>query len=77
MPRLFWKFFTTIWLTMAATVGVIFLLVNFLQGVPFARELEEERRVIALNSPQTCSPEMVKMPPRISCAQVKRRYHLV
>ncbi|MGO7207620.1 two-component sensor histidine kinase, partial [Rhizobium ruizarguesonis] len=49
MPRLFWKFFTTIWLTMAATVGVIFLLVNFLQGVPFARELEEERRAIALN----------------------------
>lgn len=34
MPRLFWKFFTTIWLTMAATVGVIILLVNFLQGVP-------------------------------------------
>lgn len=32
MPRLFWKFFTTIWLTMAVTVGVIFLLVNFLQG---------------------------------------------
>ncbi|MGO7580664.1 two-component sensor histidine kinase, partial [Rhizobium ruizarguesonis] len=49
MPRLFWKFFTTIWLTMAATVGVIFLLVNFLKGVPFARELEEERRAIALN----------------------------
>lgn len=48
MPRLFWKFFTTIWLTMAATVGVIFLLVNFLQGVPFARELDEERRAIAL-----------------------------
>ncbi|CAK10514.1 MULTISPECIES: HAMP domain-containing sensor histidine kinase [Rhizobium] len=49
MPRLFWKFFTTIWLTMAATVGVIILLVNFLQEVPFARELEEERRAIALN----------------------------
>ncbi|MDC7745165.1 HAMP domain-containing sensor histidine kinase [Rhizobium binxianense] len=49
MPRLFWKFFTTIWLTMAATVGVIFLLVNFLQGVPFARELDEERRAITLN----------------------------
>ncbi|MBB3351496.1 hypothetical protein FHT70_001413 [Rhizobium sp. BK049] len=49
MPRLFWKFFAIIWLTLTTTVGVIILLVNFLQGVPFARELEQERRSIALN----------------------------
>ncbi|MBX4870051.1 HAMP domain-containing protein [Rhizobium bangladeshense] len=49
MPRLFWKFFAIIWLTLTTTVGVIILLVNLLQGVPFARELEQERRSIALN----------------------------
>lgn len=49
MPRLFWKFFTIIWLTLAATVGVIILTVNFVQGVPFARELDEERRALILN----------------------------
>lgn len=49
MPRLFWKFFAITWLTLTTTVGVIILLVNLLQGVPFARELEQERRSIALN----------------------------
>lgn len=49
MPRLFWKFFTIIWLTLAASVAVIIIIVNLLQAVPFARELEEERRALVLN----------------------------
>lgn len=49
MPRLFWKFFTTIWIILAATVAVIILIVNLLQAVPFARELELERRALVLN----------------------------
>lgn len=49
MPRLFWKFFTIIWLALAASVSVIILIVNLIQAVPFARELEEERRALVLN----------------------------
>ncbi|SCW88953.1 hypothetical protein SAMN02927900_06175 [Rhizobium mongolense subsp. loessense] len=49
MPRLFWKFFTTIWLTLAATVTVIILLVNYFQTVPFARELELREQEFILN----------------------------
>ncbi|GAJ92657.1 HAMP domain-containing histidine kinase [Agrobacterium sp. SHOUNA12C] len=49
MPRLFWKFFTIIWLTLAASVAVIIIIVNLLQAVPFARELEAERRALILN----------------------------
>ncbi|GLU29895.1 HAMP domain-containing sensor histidine kinase [Brucella sp. NBRC 12950] len=49
MPRLFWKFFTIIWLALAATVGVIILIVNFSQTEPFAQELEQQRREMVLN----------------------------
>jgi two-component system OmpR family sensor kinase len=49
MPRLFWKFFTTIWLTLATTVAAIILVVNFFQAVPFAPELEQQKREIVLN----------------------------
>lgn len=49
MPRLFWKFFTTIWLTLAATVGVIILIVNLFQTAPFARELEYQKRLLVLD----------------------------
>ncbi|KKZ85201.1 two-component sensor histidine kinase [Rhizobium phaseoli] len=49
MPRLFWKFFSIIWLTMAVTVGAIILLVNIIEGAPFAREREEGRRTIVLD----------------------------
>ncbi|MDK4740374.1 ATP-binding protein (plasmid) [Rhizobium sp. CB3060] len=49
MPRLFWKFFTIIWLTLATTVAVIIIIVKLLQAVPFAKELEEERRTLVLN----------------------------
>ncbi|NEJ69627.1 two-component sensor histidine kinase [Rhizobium phaseoli] len=49
MPRLFWKFFRIIWLTLAASLAVIILIVKLLQAVPFAGELEQERRTIVLN----------------------------
>lgn len=44
MPRLFWKFFTIIWLTLAVTVAVIIIIVKLFQAVPFAKELAEQRR---------------------------------
>ncbi|TBY46446.1 HAMP domain-containing sensor histidine kinase [Rhizobium leguminosarum] len=49
MPRLFWKFFRIIWLTLAASLAVIILIVKLLQAVPFAGELEQERRALVLN----------------------------
>ncbi|MFT4184678.1 MAG: ATP-binding protein [Rhizobium sp.] len=49
MPHLFWKFFRIIWLTLAMSVGVAFLIVKLLQAMPFAPELEKERRAGALN----------------------------
>ncbi|MBP2448569.1 HAMP domain-containing sensor histidine kinase [Rhizobium leguminosarum] len=49
MPRLFWKFFRIIWLTLAASLAVIILIVKLLQAVPFASELDQERRTLMLN----------------------------
>ncbi|ARQ12471.1 sensor histidine kinase protein (plasmid) [Rhizobium etli] len=49
MPRLFWKFFRIIWLTLAASLAAIILIVKLLQAVPFASELEHERRTLVLN----------------------------
>ncbi|MBB4575935.1 sensor histidine kinase [Rhizobium lentis] len=49
MPRLFWKFFRIIWLTLAASLAAIILVVKLLQAVPFASELEHERRTLVLN----------------------------
>lgn len=49
MPRLFWKFFRVIWLTLATSVGVIILTVKLLDAVPYARELEAERRAVVLD----------------------------
>ncbi|ASY58473.1 ATP-binding protein [Sinorhizobium sp. CCBAU 05631] len=49
MPRLFWKFFTTIWLTLAATIAVIIVIVNLFQAVPFGRELELRQQEFVLN----------------------------
>ncbi|MGY5776347.1 HAMP domain-containing sensor histidine kinase [Rhizobium sp. LEGMi135b] len=46
MPKLFWKFFTIIWLTLAATVGVVIITVKLIQAVPFAHELEQDRRTL-------------------------------
>lgn len=49
MPRLFWKFFIIIWLTLATTVAVIILMVNLFQTAPFARELEHQKQDFVLN----------------------------
>lgn len=49
MPRLFWKFFLIIWLTLASSVAVIILIVNLLQAAPFAPELDRQKREMALN----------------------------
>lgn len=48
MPRLFWKFFATIWLTLAATVSIIMLIVNS-QIAPFAHELQLQQQEYAMN----------------------------
>ncbi|PDT04170.1 two-component sensor histidine kinase [Rhizobium chutanense] len=48
MPRLFWKFFSIIWLTLAATVSVIILLVNLFQLPPPGRDREYQERAIIL-----------------------------
>jgi len=49
MPRLFRKFFMTIWLTLAASVAVIILIVNFFQSAPFALELDRQKRELVLD----------------------------
>lgn len=49
MPRLFWKFFATIWLTLATTVAVIILTVYLFQIPPPAREQEHQERTVILN----------------------------
>jgi two-component system OmpR family sensor kinase len=49
MPRLFWKFFTIICLTLATCVTVVIVTVNLLQTPPFVRELEHKQRQYVLN----------------------------
>jgi two-component system OmpR family sensor kinase len=49
MPRLFWKFFATIWLSLAATVAAIILILSALHVLPIAPELELQKRDIVLN----------------------------
>ncbi|CAN7560319.1 ATP-binding protein [Bosea sp. LjRoot9] len=49
MPRLFWKFFTIIWLTLATSVAVIILIVNLFQAAPFSRELERRQQELVLS----------------------------
>ncbi|MGZ2460806.1 hypothetical protein ACVINH_005893 [Rhizobium anhuiense] len=52
MPRLFWKFFATIWLTLAMTLTVIIVIVNLFQipaawprsGIPGASDHSEADR---------------------------------
>lgn len=48
MPRLFWKFFATIWLALAATLAVIILIVNLFQIPPPGRDREYQERAIIL-----------------------------
>lgn len=48
MPRLFWKFFATIWLTLATTLAVIIVIVNLFQIPPPGRDREYQERAIIL-----------------------------
>ncbi|SHG52118.1 hypothetical protein SAMN02745157_4392 [Kaistia soli DSM 19436] len=47
MRRLFWKFFLTIWLTMAVSVVALFTITKALQIEPFPREVEVAKRDFA------------------------------
>ncbi|OWV85269.1 histidine kinase [Rhizobium sp. R635] len=49
MPRLFWKFFATIWLTLATTLTVIIVIVNLFQIPPPGRDREYQERATILN----------------------------
>lgn len=49
MPRLFWKFFTTIWFTLALSGAVVIFIVNTFQVPPFAPELEQQKRQLVLD----------------------------
>jgi signal transduction histidine kinase len=49
MPRLFWKFFATIWLTLATTLAVIIVIVNLFQIPPPGRDREYQERAIILS----------------------------
>ncbi|ASY68729.1 HAMP domain-containing sensor histidine kinase [Sinorhizobium fredii] len=49
MPRLFWKFFATIWLTLATTVAIIILMINIFEIPPPAREQEHREQTVILN----------------------------
>ncbi|WP_307424451.1 HAMP domain-containing sensor histidine kinase [Labrys monachus] len=49
MRRLFWKFFTIIWLTMAASVAGPFIIINLLDAAPFSQDIARERRDFTLD----------------------------
>lgn len=49
MPRLFWKFFITIWLTLAIVVTVIIFTVKSLATAPFEPELQRQKRELTLS----------------------------
>ncbi|RFB75525.1 sensor histidine kinase [Methylovirgula sp. 4M-Z18] len=49
MRRLFWKFFTIIWLTMVASIGVLFAVSALFQIAPLTHVIERERQAFALN----------------------------
>ncbi|QKK26198.1 HAMP domain-containing sensor histidine kinase [Rhizobium hidalgonense] len=48
MPRLFWKFFSIIWLTFAGGVAVVILIVNLFEIPPPGRDREYQERAIIL-----------------------------
>lgn len=49
MRGLFWKFFTIIWLTMAASIAGPFILINLLDAVPFSQDIVREQRAFTLD----------------------------
>ncbi|MGQ2903556.1 MAG: hypothetical protein ACT6RL_03810 [Neoaquamicrobium sediminum] len=49
MPRLFKKFFVTTWLTLAASVAIIILTLDFFETLPSASKLERQKREVVLD----------------------------
>ncbi|WP_428031674.1 HAMP domain-containing sensor histidine kinase [Ancylobacter sp.] len=49
MRRLFWKFFSIIWLTLAASILGLFLISRLLDALPFSQDLLRQQHVIALD----------------------------
>ncbi|TPN20831.1 HAMP domain-containing histidine kinase [Mesorhizobium sp. B2-3-3] len=49
MRRLFWKFFTIIWLTMAASIAVLFAASALFHLLPMSREIERGQQLFALD----------------------------
>jgi len=49
MPRLFYKLFIIIWLTLATIFAVVILFVNFSHTAPFDQELAHQKRELVLN----------------------------
>lgn len=49
MQRLFWKFFTIIWLTMAVSIAVLFAMTTLFEIAPFSREIERGQQAFALD----------------------------
>lgn len=48
MPRLFKKFFVITWLTLAASVAIIILTLNFFETLPSASKLEHQKHEVVL-----------------------------
>ncbi|MEI5682739.1 HAMP domain-containing histidine kinase [Mesorhizobium sp. CGMCC 1.15528] len=48
MPRLFTKFFVITWLTLAASVAIILLTLDFFETLPSASKLEHQKREVVL-----------------------------
>lgn len=48
MPRLFNKFFLIIWLTLATSVAIIILTLNFFETLPSASKLERQKQEVVL-----------------------------
>ncbi|WP_316863232.1 HAMP domain-containing sensor histidine kinase [uncultured Cohaesibacter sp.] len=50
MNKLFWKFFLVIWLTLTASVMLLFLLTKTLQLAPLPREIAHQKELFALHT---------------------------
>lgn len=49
MQRLFWKFFAVIWLSMAASIAVLFMVAALFQIAPLSHEIERGQQTFALD----------------------------
>ncbi|MBB3773546.1 hypothetical protein FHS55_004188 [Angulomicrobium tetraedrale] len=50
MRGLFWKFFSIIWLTMAASIAGLFIIGRLIDAVPFSQELLRQQQLVALDT---------------------------